>query len=192
MTRTILCKRCEEEKSEEEFYRNQGKCKKCLAAIAKERYHKDNSKKRGYHRQYYLKNKEKIKAYSKQYKKDNPDKKRQHKRNYRKNNIGERLRRSQSKMIKKTLGKSGASKCGSTSKYLGCDPATLKNHLETQFQPGMNWENRGTYGWHIDHIRPLASFDLTKEEEQLKAFHYTNLQPLWWYDNIAKGDKWDE
>jgi hypothetical protein len=51
----------------------------------------------------------------------------------------------------------------------------------------MNWENQGE--WHIDHILPCASFDLTKEEEQRKCFHYTNLQPLWAKDNMIKGSK---
>ena len=50
----------------------------------------------------------------------------------------------------------------------------------------MTWENHGQYGWHVDHIKPCALFDLTKIEEQKKCFHYTNLQPLWWRDNIKK------
>ena len=47
-------------------------------------------------------------------------------------------------------------------------------------------ENYGTFGWHIDHIRPCSSFDLTDLEQQKQCFHYTNLQPLWWFDNIKK------
>jgi len=49
----------------------------------------------------------------------------------------------------------------------------------------MNWENQGE--WHVDHIRPICSFDMTIEEEQIKCFHYSNLQPLWAEDNLKKG-----
>ena len=54
----------------------------------------------------------------------------------------------------------------------------------------MNWSNYGKNGWVIDHIRPCASFDLGKETQQYECFHYTNLQPLWYIDNIKKGDKY--
>jgi hypothetical protein len=70
---------------------------------------------------------------------------------------------------------------------MGCDHQTLKAHLEKQFQSGMTWENYGRHGWHIDHIKPCRSFDLTIPEEQCKCFHYTNLQPLWALDNHRKG-----
>lgn len=81
-------------------------------------------------------------------------------------------------------------KIGSTTKLLGCSIDKLKEHLEAQFEPWMTWENYGIKGWHIDHIRPCSSFDLTKEKEQRKCFHYTNLAPLLWKDNISKGSTW--
>lgn len=55
----------------------------------------------------------------------------------------------------------------------------------------MTWENYGVHGWHIDHIRPCKSFDLTDPEQQKECFHYTNLQPLWWWENLEKGGKWE-
>jgi hypothetical protein len=74
-------------------------------------------------------------------------------------------------------------------KLLGCDINEARQHIENQFQPGMTWDNWGQFGWHIDHIMPIASFDLSILSEQQKCFHYTNLQPLWWRDNLAKRDK---
>jgi len=70
---------------------------------------------------------------------------------------------------------------------LGCTRQFLMEHLQAKFLPGMSWNN--FHLWHIDHIRPLSSFDLLKKEEQAKAFHYSNLQPLWAIDNIKKGAK---
>jgi hypothetical protein len=81
-------------------------------------------------------------------------------------------------------------KSGHTLKLLGCSIEELKQHLEEQFVEGMTWKNYGK--WHIDHIRPCASFDLSKPEEQAKCFNYTNLQPLWAKDNISKSDKYYE
>jgi hypothetical protein len=66
--------------------------------------------------------------------------------------------------------------------------STLIKHLESHFTEGMNWDNYGVYGWHMDHIIPCAAFDLTKPEDQSKCFHYTNLQPLWAKDNLSKRD----
>ena len=70
--------------------------------------------------------------------------------------------------------------------YLGCTGQELKEYLEKQFKDGMTWENHGKFGWHVDHIQPLHVFDLTDPEQCQIAFHYTNLQPLWWYDNLSK------
>ncbi len=45
---------------------------------------------------------------------------------------------------------------------------------------------------HVDHIRPCASFDLTRASQQRACFHFTNLQPLWAADNRRKGAKTPE
>lgn len=80
-------------------------------------------------------------------------------------------------------------KAGSAVNDLCCSIAELKQHLESKFKDGMTWQNWTIDGWHIDHIKPLASFDLTNREQFLEACHYTNLQPLWAMDNYKKGDK---
>ena len=61
-------------------------------------------------------------------------------------------------------------KSARTEKLLGCTMKELKEHLEKQFKSGMTWENYGFYGWHVDHILPLSSFDLTNPDEQKKHF----------------------
>lgn len=70
-------------------------------------------------------------------------------------------------------------------KLLGCDVDFLRSHLESKFQSGMSWDNYGL--WHVDHIKPLSSFNLLLTEQQHEACHYLNLQPLWAKDNISKG-----
>jgi hypothetical protein len=72
---------------------------------------------------------------------------------------------------------------------LGCTSNHLVAHIQEHFVSGMSWDNYGSM-WHIDHIRPCASFDLSDPEQQRACFHYTNLQPLWAKENIAKGRKW--
>lgn len=95
------------------------------------------------------------------------------------------------KLVQRTrarLALKGKIKSSSTEKLLGCSFEEFKFHIESKFCDGMNWENMGQ--WHIDHIIPLSSFDLSKEDHQKVAFHYTNQQPLWAIDNLKKGAKY--
>lgn len=78
-------------------------------------------------------------------------------------------------------------KNGSAVRDLGCTIEEFKLYLEIRFKPGMSWSNHGD--WHIDHIIPLASFDLTDPSQLKKALHFTNMQPLWKKENISKGSK---
>ncbi len=80
------------------------------------------------------------------------------------------------------------SKTNSFNHLIGCSGQELKLHLQSKFKTDMTWDNYGK--WHVDHIRPCSSFDLSRPEEQKKCFHYTNLQPLWAQDNLKKGAKW--
>ena len=94
-------------------------------------------------------------------------------------------------LVNASLRKQNGSKAHRTTSMIGCTVKELVRHLESQFLPGMTWENHTQDGWHIDHVRPCASFDLTDPEQQKQCFHYTNLQPLWAVDNMSKGDKWE-
>jgi hypothetical protein len=71
---------------------------------------------------------------------------------------------------------------------LGCSIEDLKTFLSIMFQPGMTWENYGT--WHIDHVIPLSNFDLTCSDQLKKACHYTNLQPMWASENASKQNRY--
>lgn len=126
----------------------------------------------------YLDNRVSRLEYQQEYRRDNKEKINESRRNSipirLKNNLVGRLR---SLLTKNTTGKS---------KLVGCDYDFLKEYIEKQFQPGMSWENYGL--WEIDHIIPLAYFNLEIESERNKAGHYTNLQPLWEEDNNKKQD----
>jgi hypothetical protein len=86
------------------------------------------------------------------------------------------------------INRQNSSKKNTTIELLGCSVSFLKGFLEAKFKEGMTWENHGE--WHIDHIKPCASFNLLNEEEHKKCFHYTNLQPLWASENLSKGCKY--
>lgn len=73
---------------------------------------------------------------------------------------------------------------------VGCSIENLVSHLESQFKPGMTWENYGRGGWHVDHRKPCAAFNMSDVKQMLECFHFTNLQPLWHYENLKKGAKW--
>lgn len=88
-------------------------------------------------------------------------------------------------------------KAGSAIDDLGCSIEFFKEYIATKFYPNpqtgeeMTWDNWSYEGWHMDHIKPLALFDLTNREQFLKACHYTNLQPMWGKDNLLKAAKYD-
>ena len=138
-------------------------------------------------KKYRAKNKEKISAYFKDYTQRNLQKINERNKKRRKTdptfNIKCNLRSRLSTVLK------GNKKSATTEKLLGCTYKEARLHLESQFTDGMSWDNYGLFGWHIDHIIPCASFDLSDPEQQRQCFHYTNLQPLWAEDNLRKSDK---
>ena len=82
-------------------------------------------------------------------------------------------------------------KCVCNSKTLerqiGCNLMTLRHHLEDLFTRGMSWDNYGNDGWVVDHIKPCSSFNLRFKKYQKICFHYSNLQPMWYFENQKKG-----
>ena len=81
----------------------------------------------------------------------------------------------------------------SSMRYIGCTRYELRNYMEMQFKSGMTWDNygrkKGIKTWVVDHVIPIASFNLSDENERHKAFHYTNLAPLWIKENEKKNDR---
>ena len=106
-------------------------------------------------------------------------------------NVGYRLMRNQRARIRFAIKRNFGFKMETSTSLLGCTFEELKIHLESQFSPGMTWENYGKLGWEIDHKRPCTSFDLTDSEQQKQCFHFTNLQPLWQKQNASKGGKYE-
>lgn len=134
-----------------------------------------------------LKNRSKVKQYAKNWKLKNPEKVRELRRKCdkkRSQNPQYRMRHNLRSRIRDFM-KRGAFKQSAT-QLLGCGRAQLMSWMESKFLHGMNWNNYGK--WHVDHILPCASFDLTKPDQQKICFHYTNLQPLWEKDNLDKSD----
>jgi hypothetical protein len=151
---------------------------------AKKWNEKNKDKKSEYSKSYYQNNKVTIR--NRQNELNNTTEYKQkvyNNRNKPNNKIKDRLRHRIREAIKEQYGK----KAYKTMELLGCSVDECRKWLESKFLHGMSWGNYGK--WHIDHILPCASFDLTKPEEQLKCFHYTNLQPLWAKDNLSKGSK---
>lgn len=133
---------------------------------------KDLEERRFKKHEYYMKNREKIIGQVNERIKNNPKAKVVH---YARCGIRRVL-----KSIKKS---------SKTMELIGCSANELKKHLECQFDNKMNWENYGSY-WHVDHIKPCASFDLNNPEEQKKCFHYSNLRPLEAKENLRKGARY--
>lgn len=106
--------------------------------------------------------------------------------------INYRMRYKLRRRIANALRHVHADKHFKTMELIGCTVQEARAHIESLWQPGMNWDNHNTHGWHIDHIMSCAAFDLSDPEQQKRCFHYTNLQPLWARDNLSKGDRLDQ
>jgi transposase-like protein len=109
------------------------------------------------------------------------------KRKYLRNNIQARIAKNLRTRLFLAVKRQGGKKCDLTMSLTGADWPTFSAWIQNKFQKDMTWENYGR--WHVDHIIPCKSFDLTKPEQQRECFHYSNLQPLWGLENIKKGSR---
>lgn len=206
-TTTKCCARCESDKFIREFNKDKSKkdglsvyCKTCSREKDRARYDADPEKRRDNTRNWRKNNREKHRKYCREYEKINAEDCYKRLKKRLQGNVHLRIKynlRHRLSIVKNRLNIKGGPK---TMDMLGCSLQEFRDHLESQFTEGMSWENHGKYvrggpmTWHIDHIRPCASFDLTDPEQQKACFHWSNMQPLWAVDNLAKGDNpnWSE
>ena len=133
-------------------------------------------------RNYYIENKNKISSYKKEWRKNNIEAIRLHKKNKKATNPLYKLTESIRNAIRRSIKNNGFKKKCKTIEILGCTFDQFKVHIESKWEPWMNWGNYGlyngefSYGWDLDHIVPTSS--ATSEEEIIQLNHYTNLQPL--------------
>jgi hypothetical protein len=206
MKNTKICNVCGNQKMLNEFHLRpdskdglRNECKSCTRnrvnnyrKINKEKtnnwnkstYHRNIEKHKETKKKYRDKTKEEQKKRAKKYRENNKEKINNYSKNRKKYDIEFKIRCNVRSRVKNFLKSKNIKNNNTTFKIVGCEPSKLKEHLEKQFKDGMSWENYGLNGWHIDHIIPLIS-GIT-ENEIYQLCHFTNLQPLWWYENLEK------
>jgi len=205
---TKVCIKCNTEKDVTEFYKNNSAkdkltyyCKICV------RWYVEDSKKknRGRYLELKKKNREKhsehISEYGKKwYIKNKGDTKfkafrreerREYEREYKKkryhSDILYKLSDIISSAIRLSLNEKGYTKKCRTYRILGCTYEEFKEHIESQWEDWMSWDNHGKYngegncGWDLDHIIPVSSAKC--EEDIIRLNHHSNIQPLCSYVN---------
>jgi hypothetical protein len=155
---------------------------KVISKICKKQKEKVILSKKEWKKIWYEKNKSKLKVKRIKWVKENPDKVKIS-RLKQKARPEVRLRNNIRKRLKKILGLFS----DTFAQSVGCTPRQLRMYLESQFTKRMTWENYGTY-WHVDHIQPLASFDLTDPIQRNIACNWANLRPLEAKKNLQKSD----
>ena len=184
------CSRCQTLKDELYYHKNKrhkdgldNYCKSC----SKE-YKSKSIATANYHKNYRENNREKAVQYSRQYYSQNKDIILSKNVKYYKNRRQKDLKFKILTNLRRRFNLAVKNRSESIKNLIGCDIEFFIDYISQKFENGMSWNNYGK--WHIDHIRPCASFDLTDVEQQKICFNYKNLQPLWAEDNLSKGDKW--
>lgn len=191
-TKTYWCKNCLKTQTRKDPAKDQRLKQFCINGHDTLIFGRSSNKRckqcgRDYQNTYHNLHKSKEKVSQSQWKKINREEYNAYHRERYKNNINHKLAGRIRDRLSSAL--KGKTKPASAIKMLGCTIDELKIHIESKFYEGMTWNNWDKHGWHIDHIIPLDSFDLTDKEQFGKACHYTNLQPLWAIDNWSKGNR---
>ena len=192
---TKVCNKCNIKKDVTEFYSGRKKCKYCYNKHKKKPTPEQREEYNKRRREHYYENQEEEKERSKLWKKNNRDKvieyNREYKKSYEKNRIENdplyMVKRSVRNLIKCSLYQRKFTKNSRTFEILGCSYQEFMEHIESQFEDWMNWDNYGLYngeercGWEYDHIVPISSAQC--EEDIIRLNHYSNIQPLCSYVN---------
>lgn len=195
------CKVCCNKYKREYYKKNPGKIKKINEKWAKnnpEKVKEYEKYKRKYIKKYRKNNSEKVKKSKEKWIKNNPDKvKKYRKKRYKRLSKipSYKINNAISKGIRKSLKGNKNGRHWET--LVGYTLEDLKQHLEKQFEDWMNWNNHGVYSyggerkWHIDHIKPMSSFNFeTPEDKEIKeCWALENLQPLEAVENIKKSNR---
>jgi len=164
------------------------RCKNCVKEYATIYTATHKGALRSYALRHYYKNRERNlirgRKYRMSHKKEILASQRIYVRQRKASDVNYKMRHILANRIRNLLKSQGVKKTMGTIELIGCSMIFLKKHIESQFDDKMTWKNYGRYGWHVHHIIPCALFDLSKIEEQRKCFHYSNLKPLWFDDNL--------
>lgn len=178
------------------------RCAACASEIARRYYENTRAERIAASKEYADRNKDAVRAKQKSRYYANLEKYRASARAYQRANKEARRRRENERLrndpvykIKKRLrvrlhsALRNKYKAGSAVTELGISIVEFMSYIESKFVPGMSWDNYGAV-WHLDHIRPLSSFNLQDADQFKVACHYTNLQPLFAVDNLIKSNKY--
>ena len=164
--KSYICKLCDKQKFKKWKDENKEKYKETVNKWKQKNIEKIREQYRKNAKKYRLNNKEKIRNRKNEYEK-----------NKMQNDLCYRNKKLARKRINNALRSKNTKPNQRTECLIGCSIQEYILYLESKFKDGMTWDNQGQ--WEIDHIIPCCAFDLTKESEQKKCFHYTNIQPLW-------------
>lgn len=193
-----LCTTCTETKEFECFSKNKRMsdgfarvCKACQNA---------------YHTTYYEKNKKTIIARTSAYRKRRPDVQKRSKQKWQERNKEKHLeyrrdwhrRRYTASLeyrlnfiirgaLRRTMDAAKRNKARLSQSVIHYTPAQLRERVEMNFKPGMNWSNYGE--WHVDHRVPVARLIRRGVTSPAVINCLANLAPLWAEENMRKGKR---